>query len=435
MIGILLLIIGLTFINGFFAAAEMALVSINPSQIHQLIKKDVKHAKKLEMITKDSTKYLSTIQVAITFAGFLSSAFAGATLSGRLMLWLESFGINISEQVMVVLITVLLSYFTLVFGELVPKRIALAKSTSFALFSAPIVSVVMKIFKPFVALLSLSTQGVLKIIGIKQSNNQDTITEKDIKEMIVYGHIKGLYPPEETKMLERIFRLDDLTAGMIMTPIHEVKHLILEHATKKELDRLIDSKYSRFPIFRNKDLEIVGIILLKDMLIHLENQHLNIKDLSSFVNKPLIFNEHVKIDVILSQMKSLSIHMAFVTNEHGDTLGIVTMEDIIEEIVGNIYDEHDNKTIKQTYQQSLTYIINGKMTLSDLSHKLSITIDADADQSLHVVDYVKDRLGYLPSKGEVDRLEFSHGYFDVLSVDQKRIKTLRLVVSHETKKS
>lgn len=429
MIGILLLIVGLTLINGFFAAAEMALVSINPSQLHQLVKQDVPHAKKLEMITKDSTKYLSTIQVAITFAGFLSSAFAGATLSERFINWLETFNIYISEQLMVVIITVLLSYFTLVFGELVPKRIALAKSTSFALFSAPIVNVVMKIFKPFVALLSLSTQGVLKIIGIKHSNNEDKITEKDVKEMIVYGHIKGLYPPEETQMLERIFKLDDLTAGMIMTPIHEVKHLILEHIAQHDLDELIDSKFSRFPVFQNNDLDILGVILLKDILLKKEDLDLSVDKLSTFIIKPLIFNEHVKIDVILSQMKSLSIHMAFVTDEHGDTLGIVTMEDIIEEIVGNIYDEHDNKVIKNTYKQSLTYIINGKMTMSDLSYKLNIIIDPDAHEDMLVVDYVKDKLGYLPKKGKVDRLEFEYGYFDVLSVDHKKIKTLRLVLT------
>ncbi len=426
MLGILLLIIGLTFINGFFAAAEMALVSINPGQLHQLKKQKAKHAETLERVTKDSTKYLSTIQVAITFAGFLSSAFAGSTLSGRVVVWLSGFDVTISNQVMIIIITVLLSYFTLVFGELVPKRIALAKSTSFALFSAPIINVVMKAFRPFVWLLSISTAGVLKILRIKANDDANDITERDVKEMIVYGNIKGLYPSEERQMLERIFQLDDLTAGMIMTPLQDAVSIDLDTIDDETLDELILSRFSRIPVFKGNTIK--GVLLVKDILIELEDHLLGDIDITKHIHNPLICDSNVTINLLLSQMKSLSQHMAFVTDEKGVATGIVTMEDIIEEIVGNIYDEHDDPKIKDTYQESQIYIIDGKMSLDDIETKIGVTFFDHDDKQTTISSYVKDKLGYLPKPSEKARLDLSKGYLDVLRSNKKSIKQLRLVL-------
>ena len=424
MIGILLLIIVLTLVNGFFAAAEMALVSVTPSQLHRLEKQQVKHAHTLANIKQDSTKYLSTIQVAITFAGFLSSAFAGSSLSGHVISWLQTFNITLSEQVTIIIITILLSYFTLVFGELVPKRIALASSQKFALFCAPIVKIVMIVFKPFVALLSISTSFVLKIIGLKQDKNQEQITENDIKEMIVYGHIKGLYTSDETKMLERIFQLDDITVGMIMTPIEDTIALDINEISKEKLDSLIASKFSRIPFYSKNMNHVEGILLTKDILINFKDKPITKKDISSSLIKPIFFHEDEKINIILSQMKKATIHMAFVIDDENNTIGIVTMEDVIEEIVGNIYDEHDDPYQRLRLKHASTYIINDEMTIGDLEQTLNISFVNIKNKDISVTKYVSNQLKKL-SKSE--QVVTSIGYFEILKIKKNKIQSLRFV--------
>jgi putative hemolysin len=428
MLGIILLIIGLTLINGFFAASEMALVSITPSQLYKLKRQNKKHVQTLENVKRDSTKYLSTIQVAITFAGFLSSAFAGSTLSSEASLWLATFNIIISTEVMVVIITVILSFFTLIFGELVPKRIALSKSVSFALFCAPVIRVVMIIFNPFVWFLSISTNGIIKLIGLETNPNADKLTEYDVKEMIVYGHIKGLYPSEETKMLERIFQLDDLTAKMIMTPLQDVVSLYLNDLSKKSVNRVISSRFSRIPVFKDQQKSIKGFFLVKDILLALEDQRLDEIELLPHIRNPLIVDEHITINLLLTQMKTLSIHMAFVVNHKGKAQGIVTLEDIVEEIVGNIYDEHDDVLIKKKYKDYLTYIIDGNMSISDIEHRVGLTFSTIFDKNMLIRDYMNQQIETNKTSKDSSTVHIPEGYFDILSIHDKDILQLRLVV-------
>lgn len=428
MIGIVLLIVGLTCINGFFAASEMALVSITPSQLYKMKRQGVQHVDSLEQVTKDSTRYLSTIQVAITFAGFLSSAFAGSSLSGRFVTWFGSQGIILSNEVMVIIITLILSYFTLVFGELVPKRIALSKSKSIALFSAPIIRIVMTMFRPFVWLLSLSTSFVLRVIGLSKTTSDSPITEADVKEMIVFGHIKGLYPSEEKAMLERIFQLDDLTAGMIMTPMQEIVSLDLDDLSDRAVSHVMSSRFSRIPVFKGHYSTIQGYLLVKDILLKLDDQKLEEIELKPHIRQPLIIDTNITINIILSQMRDLSIHMAFVVNKNGVTIGIVTLEDIMEEIVGNIYDEHDDEDVKETHPERLTYVIDGSMSVGEIEHKIGHTIGMQSPKSSKISQLIQDLLGYLPEPGEPAKVDFPYGTFEVLRVQNKAITQLRLTV-------
>jgi putative hemolysin len=341
MIPILLIIVILTGINALFAASEMALVSIKPSTMYQLKQKDTKNSKLLEKVTKDSTKYLSTIQVAITFSGFLSSAFAGSQLSVYLVDFLSGIGIDISNNIAMIIITILLSFFTLVFGELVPKRVALSKSIKIALFSAPIIYVVMKVFVPIVWLLSISTRGVVRLLGIKSNQNNESITEKEIRELIVYGHIEGLYQEQEKEMLERIFLFDDLNVDSIMTPLEEVVWINSSDMNDKMIDQVIKSKFSRIPVYKDSKDNIQGVVIIKDILnqmYHTKDLNINIKDI---IREPYIVLNTLKINRLLLDMKQRKEHLAFITEGSNKVLGIVTLEDIIEEIVGEIYDEHD----------------------------------------------------------------------------------------------
>jgi putative hemolysin len=341
MIPILLIIILLTAVNALFAASEMALVSIKPSTMYQLKQNNSKNSHILEKVTRDSTKYLSTIQVAITFSGFLSSAFAGSQLSVYLVTFFDNMGIQIANNIAVVIITIILSFFTLVFGELVPKRVALSKSIKIALFSAPIIYVVMKVFAPFVWLLSISTRGVLKVIRIKVSKKEEQVTEKDIRELIVYGHIEGLYQEQEKEMLEKIFLFDDLSVDSIMTPIEDVVWINSSDLNESMMDQVIKSKFSRIPVYKDSKDNIQGVVIIKDILnqMYLEKD-VNI-DVAEIIRAPYIVLDTFKINRLLLDMKKRKEHLAFIIDERNKVIGIVTLEDIIEEIVGEIYDEHD----------------------------------------------------------------------------------------------
>ena len=341
MIPILLVIVLLTAVNALFAASEMALVSIKPSTMYQLIQKEEKNSYILEKVTKDSTKYLSTIQVAITFSGFLSSAFAGSKLSVYLVDMFDGMGVDLPNNVAVIIITVLLSFFTLVFGELVPKRVAMLKSVRIALFAAPIIYVVMKVFAPFVWLLTISTRVVVRLFGIKPRQKKEKVTEKDIRELIVYGHIEGLYQEQEKEMLERIFLFDDLDVDKIMTPVKEVSWINSEDISVSLMDQVIESKFSRIPVYSGTKDNIQGVVLIKDILnrmYHTKNLEIEIEDV---IREPHVILDTMKINRLLLEMKQKKSHLAFIVNEEKKVLGIVTLEDIIEEIVGEIYDEHD----------------------------------------------------------------------------------------------
>ncbi len=341
MIPIILVIILLTSVNALFAASEMALVSIKPSTMYQLKQSNKKNTRILEKVTRDSTKYLSTIQVAITFSGFLSSAFAGSSLSVYLVDFFDSIGITLANNIAVIIITVLLSFFTLVFGELVPKRIALSKSIKIAQFSAPIIYVFMKVFAPFVWLLTISTRGVVRLFGIKQKDKEEHVTEKEIRELIVYGHIEGLYQEQEKEMLERIFLFDDLNVDSIMTPLENVIWIDSDDINTKMIDKVIESKFSRVPVYNKTIDNIEGVVIVKDILSEMyHKQDLNVS-IKEVIRKPYIIKNTMKINRLLLDMKQKKIHLAFIMDEQENVIGIVTLEDIIEEIVGEIYDEHD----------------------------------------------------------------------------------------------
>ncbi|XMB72035.1 hemolysin family protein [Mycoplasmatota bacterium WC30] len=422
MLPILILILVLIIINGFFAASEMALVSIKPSDLYRIKSEGKKNAHLLEKVTRDSTKYLSTIQVAITFAGFLSSAFAGSQLSGDLVNLLIKINISISDSLAVIIITVILSFFTLVLGELVPKRIAITNPAKFALFCAPFINIFMIAFKPFVWLLSISTEGVIRLLGLKSKKSKNKITEREIKEMIVYGHIEGLYKSEERDMMNRIFKLDDLTADMIMTPKSEIVGLDL---TNPNIENIIESRYSRIPVFSGDKENIEGVIFIKDLLVEFIDNKLIDINISSLVREPYIIKEGITINTLLKQMRDSFEHLAFIVNDSNELKGIITLEDIIEEIVGNIYDEHDfigefSETIHE-----FGYIFDGDMLISDIEGKLGIKIDSTEGYNT-IGEFVQSQLSGKEIKESNATIKINVGSIKVLSKTKDKIEQIEL---------
>lgn len=418
---ILILIALLILVNAFFAASEMALVSIKPMDVHRLKKQGKKHALTLEKVTHDSTQYLSTIQVAITLAGFISSAFAGSRLSGDFVTLLERINISIPNTVAVIMITFILSYVTLVLGELVPKRIAITNPVKFALFCAPIILGFMKLFTPFVYLLSLTTHGVLKLLRIHSKNDDTNITESEIKEMIVYGQIEGLYKTEEKNMMKRIFSLDDLTAKMIMTPKEAIVSLNLD---EPNVDEVINSRYSRIPVFSHEYKKVEGIIFLKDLLIELKDNPLDKIDLKSLIRKPILVHQHMKLNLLLKQMRDTFEHFTFIVNDSKEIIGIITLEDIIEEIVGNIYDEHDFVGEGAESLNEFGYIFDGAMAVTDIEEKLDINFE-NKESSSTIAEYIKSTYPKALNK-EKKTIETSFGTIRILSKSKDKILQVEL---------
>ncbi len=420
---ILIVILILIVINGFFAASEMALVSIKPQELHKIVSNGSRNSNYLVKVLKDSTRYLSTIQVAITFAGFLSSAFAGSEIAGEALIWLNSKDILVSENIVVIGITVILSFITLVFGELVPKRLAMAKPKQMALLCAPFIYYAMKLFNPFVKLLSMTTNAIVRMFSIKVDNENIQVSEKEIKELIVYGHVKGLYQTEEKKMLERIFTLDDITTSMVMTPISEVIGFDLSNINEEMYHKIIQSKYTRIPLYEGELQNIKGVVHVKDILLELDTNTLFELDLLSLVRSPMYVDNHVSINKLLVEMKKTREHLAFVM-EDKEIIGIVTLEDIIEEITGNIYDEHDS--LKEDYEY--TYIVPGDITMREISEK---TGNLKLDNDLKLKDYIVDKLGYIPSieDGEIELIPSVK--IEVINTNANEITRVKLILEEQ----
>ncbi len=422
---ILGLIVLLVLINGFFAASEMALVSLTASDLHKIESEGHKNSKVLRKVTRDSTKYLSTIQVAITFSGFLSSAFAGSVIAEPLRETLLKSNIDVPFNVIVIIITVLLSFFTLVFGELVPKRIAMNKAQTIALFSAPIINVVMTIFKPFVWLLTKTTNGVVRLLGFKSNKDNDSVTEQEIKELIVYGHVKGLYQLEERNMLERIFTLDDITASMIMTPKKNVLGIDISKVTEDSYHQVIHSKYSRIPIYEETIDHIIGVIHIKDILLQLDTMTLFEIDLRSLLRTPMIINGNQNLNTLLKTMKDSNNHLAFIKNENDILEGIITLEDIIEEITGSIYDEHD--TIEKNMRSEFTYIVQGDMTIKEFNSRLGKKV-FNAPKGMTMNDYIQNECNGLPELRKPVELLNQNIIIEVLAIEGINIQKVRIIM-------
>lgn len=425
MIVILVVILILIIVNAFFAASEMALVSLSSSDLYIIASEKHKNSNILLKVTKDSTKYLSTIQVTITFSGFLSSAFAGSKISGPLYTSLVDIGISIPQNILVIIITVLLSFITLVFGELVPKRIAMSNPKKLALFSAPIIAIVMSIFRPFVWLLTKSTNGIVNLLGFKTSNENGLITEQKIRELIVYGHIRGLYQLEERNMLERIFSLDDITASMIMTLRKDVVGLDISNVTESSYHQVIHSRYSRIPIFENNRDIIIGIIYIKDILLQLDTKMLYDVDLRSITREPLFVKGSENLNTLLKTMKKANNHIAIVLNQNNQYEGIVTLEDIVEEITGSIYDEHD--IIDGNSESEFTYIVNGDMTTKEFNKRIG-RMTFNTNDNTTISTFIISSFNGIPELKKSHIILQSNLTVEILSLENNEIRRIKIVL-------
>lgn len=340
----IIIILILTTINALFAAAELAIVSSKNTKIKILAEKGNKNAILFQKLLKEPTKFLSSIQVAITFAGFLSSASAATSLSTYMTDFLNILKIPYAAQTSVIIITILLSIFILLFGELIPKRIAMVNPEKIALALIPMVNFIYIIFRPIVVILSFTTNLILKLLGISRTLTEQQVSEEEIKANIYMGTKQGLLEDEDSKMIMSIFDFDDEIVSKIMVPRNETYMININDLDKETLKETVSVGYSRIPVYEDREDNVIGMLYIKDLLKYsLEDMEFPLEKVREILRKPFIVPESKKINKLLKEMQKTKKHIAIVTDEFGGVIGIATIEDIIEEIVGDINDEYDDE--------------------------------------------------------------------------------------------
>lgn len=382
--GQLLLQLALIAVNAFFAATEIAVISLNENKIrHQAEEGDAK-AKQLLRLVEAPNGFLSTIQVGITLAGFLGSAFAADNFASRLVNWLVDdlhvvfLPRDTLNTLSVILITMILSYFTLVMGELTPKRVAMQKPDKVARLTCGVISFLARIAKPVVWFLSASTNGVLRLLGVNPNQEDSNVTEEEIRMMVDIGEEKGAIEANERDMIENIFEFNNSTAEDVMIHRTDVASIWIQDTPETIIKTILDTGLSRFPVYEEDIDDVIGILYTRDYLL---NEHDNPpKPLRELLREAYFVPETVQADVLFREMQRRKVHMAIVVDEYGGMSGIVTLEDLLEEIVGSIYDEFD-----PAVKQEITPIgenqwrVAGTVDLETLSEALDVTLPLEEE--------------------------------------------------------
>ena len=418
MISLLVLVL-LIFINAFFAATEIAFISLNDAKIEKQAKEGNKKAKKIKKMLQEPSRFLATIQVGITLAGFLSSAFAADAFASSLAPKLEELmpiGIEIWEKVSIILITLILSYFSLVFGELVPKRLAMKSPEKIAFGTIRIIGIINKITSPIVTFLNFSTNSISKLFGVGPEH-EEVVTEEEIRMMIDVGEEKGSIEEEEKELLNNVFEFNDKIVSEVMHHRTEVYAIDVKSNVQDILRELKEYKYSRIPVYEENIDNVVGILFIKDLLAYAySNKEVKIKK----IMRPAYFvSESKPINELFRDMKKNKQQLAIVLDEYGGTAGIISMEDIIEELVGNIFDEYDD--VEKDYEKidDNTYMINGSVSIYELRKILNVDIpEGDYDT---LSGYLIELLGRIPLDDENPVIETKKVTYKIEDYEEKRI--------------
>lgn len=385
-------------LNAFFAATEIAVISLNEKKVRALAEDGNKKAVKMLKIIEEPTKFLSTIQIGITLAGFLGSAFAADNFAEILSnaiakaFKLSPDSTKIVNTVAVILVTLILSYFTLIFGELVPKRIAMKHKEKLANSVCGIISFLTSVLKPIIWFLTVSTNAVLRIVGIDPHEKEEPVSEEDIVLMLDAGADEGSLDHDDIEYIKNVFKLDKMTAEDVMTPRKSVISIESDADDKEILQIIEDESYSRIPVYEDNPDKIIGILHTCDYLLKRNDKGFNIK---SILHAPVFVPETVSLDVLFKDMQTDHNHLAVVVNEYGETSGIVTMEDILEEIVGEIWDERDEEIDEFKKIGDNTYRVLCTASLEDFREYFDLEDEEELDVTT-VNGWITEITGIIP---------------------------------------
>ena len=423
----LLLQIILIALNAFFAATEIAVVSLNSQKMKALAEDGDKKAGKISKILDDPTKFLSTIQVGITLAGFLGSAFAADSFGDMLAAALAKDGANAEfiKTISVIIVTLALSYFTLVFGELVPKRIAMKNKEKVAKSFCGIISVLTAILKPVIWFLSVSTNGIIRLFGIDPNEKEETVSEEDIVTMLDAGADEGGLDEDDVEYIKNVFKLDNLTAADVMTQRSSII-AIPDDITEKQLIKVIKEEgYSRIPVYTESLDKIVGVLYAREYLLNHNHPKFKLEDV---ISAPKYVPETMHLDALLKEMQDTHNHLAIVVNEYGVTSGVVSMEDIIEELVGEIWDELDEaiEPIKEIAEDK--YRVLSTVSLDEFFTFFEIDSDEEID-STTVNGWVGERAESIPEVGFT--FDYANLSVTVTKADDIMSHEIEVIVNHK----
>lgn len=422
----LLLILILTLVNAFFAASEMAFVSVNKQKVKKLSNENNKKAILLEKLLNDPSNFLSTIQIGITLAGFLSSASAATTLSIRLLNVIQPYNIPYAQELSMILITLILSFFTLIFGELVPKRIALKKAEQLALYSIKPVYLLSLITKPVIVVLSFSAKFILRILRIKDCDEDSNISTEEIKLLITQSEENGTINNLEKEMIDKVFDFSDKMSKEIMTSRPDTILIDIDDDTEEKLETILNCKYSRIPVYENSVDNIIGILYVKDIISYLIKHDIYTLEFKKILHSPCFVHETKRIDELFLLLKQSKNHMAILVDEYGGFSGIVTMEDIIEEIVGDIEDEYDNDNSKIVDLGNNSYIIRGNMSIIDFNDTFNMELKSDNVDTIN--GFIISTLDRIPDNSDNVSLIIDNYKLKVLEVYDNRIEKVMVTL-------
>jgi len=434
----LLLQIILIACNAVFASAEMAIVTVNDAKLSAMAAKGNKKAKRLVKLTSSPAKFLATIQIAITLAGFLGSAFAADNFSDYLVRWIMGFGVpenreHLIRSISVIVITVILSYLTLIFGELVPKRIAMKKAESMALGVSGLILFISKVFAPIVWLLTISTNGVLRLCGIDPTKQEESVTEEEIRMMVDAGSEKGTIDNEEKELIQNVFEFDDKTADEIATHRTEINLLWMDETPEQWEQVIHESRHTFFPICRDSTDDIVGVLNAKVYFRIRDKSRENI--MKNAVKPAWFVPETVKADDLFRTMKQKRQFFAIVLDEYGGMNGIVTITDILETIVGDF----DEDSVAQPGEEpdilkigENSWKISGDVDIEDVEEELGIPLNSEDVDTLG--GYILSVLGAIPADGSTVETSTDDLDIEIISVAEHRIEKAILTLKQKSEK-
>ena len=429
----LLLLLVLIVVNAFFAMSEIAIISLNDTKIKHLAEEGDKKAKQIVKLTENSSRFLSTIQIGVTLAGFLTSASASASFAGIITKavvgrW-PGLSAGLISAVSVVVITIITSYFSLVLGELAPKKIAMQAPEKVSYKVVGILLFFSKLVKPFVKFLALSTNGVVRLFGFDPNADEENVTEEEIRLMVDAGEEKGVIENTQAEMIDNIFEFDDLDAGDIMTHRTDMVAIEATRALDEVADLCVENGYSRLPVYKDDQDNIIGVIYAKDLLKYVGRNIPSKLTIEKIMRKPLYVAETQACSDIFMAMNESRTQFAVVVDEYGGTAGIVTLEDVIESIVGNIRDEYDDDEEEEIVQiNETTFTIDGTTNIDEVNSRAGVKLpEGDYDT---LAGFIIDRLGYLPDENTELPLtiEYENIRFTVLSMDERRLEEIKVEI-------
>ncbi len=421
---ILIILVG---INAFFASSEIGIISLSDRKIKKMADEGHKKAKLLQNLISEPSRFLATIQVGVTLSALMASAFASQSFADRLSKFAVKAGIHFDDSIIkigsVIVVTIFLSYFTLVFGELVPKRIAMQHPEAISMFSIKPLHFLLRIANPFVRVLTFSTNSIIRLFGGNPTAIDESVTEEEIRMMVDLGEERGVIEEAEKEMIEKVFEFNNTLTSEIMTHRTDIMAVSIDTGLKELMDVVIMEKYTRIPVYSHNIDNIVGILYVKDLLQFTVNDSRGSFCLKDIVRKPYFVPHFKKTDDLFKELQKNKTHMAVVIDEYGGTAGIVTLEDLVEEVFGSILDEYDEEVKDIEKIDENTFVINGTVPLDSVRECLEMELPVEEYETLS--GFVIGQLGRIPAEGEKPEIEFNGMVFKVEKVEGKWISMVK----------